>query len=525
MNYLGVSFLPEEGVLGLMFPGEIELCKLVDCTKKLITMEAFNLLAPPHFIDELKELMLYYDYEHEIQVSDQKSITRIKNSGVVEYGDLESFLFGEIFYKKKKNLHYYPISNPSDVVCNFDIGPFDIVEGHPLLRYALGFPIFRNALIKIHNYGTFIRFSENKVQRLYWNPPVNGGIPLTAKDKDPVYELIFLMHDFGHFLLPDLIFTGKVSELSRKIYINWRLLGESITVVLNEMLLVDHLKNSDKFHELLKIGYDHPYKFYQELSKGFIAQAKTSEGSFLWSPRMDMSIVDMKKLFHASYMYFCSMNKVEFLELLNSSVGENKEKDASYEIWKQFDQRYFPVATRGREWTTSNYNNMSRMSSNYVEWLSGVEIFSDFLEFRTIDQMENLVISKIRNGEYSNVNIMEVLFDHVWETLLLPLLTESPDFKETLSPQRRQVKSFVRHFVGNLFLLIKFDIGITKIRTKLMELTRMINVEENMADLQKIYRDHVNQLYNEKKISLNEYHNYLDIFIMIPPNILKKDIY
>ena len=72
---------------------------------------------------------------------------------------------------------------------------------------------------------------------------MNAGLPLIAK-KDPIHELTFMFHDFGHFLMKDLIFTGIDSPLHRQVYIASRMISEAATIMLADGVFVDTLQRS-----------------------------------------------------------------------------------------------------------------------------------------------------------------------------------------------------------------------------------------------------------------------------------------
>lgn len=468
-------------------------------------MEEFDITAPQHLVNEIKNILKYYDYKHTVTISDENVIKRIKTSETLEYKNIEDFLLNGIFYKKKKNLHFYPITNPNDEVCNFDTGPLDIVFSHQLLKRMWDIPLFKRSLSRVHNFGTFIRFAENKVQRLYWNPTINAGIPLTEKkDKDPVYELIFLMHDFGHFLLPDLVFTGNNSCLHKKFYVNWRLLGESITVVLNEMILVHCLNYAQEFHDLLKLGFDKPYKLYRIFK------------------HIDLTDKEMvKKLFKASYRYFCVQDPSGFLDLID------KDKNPDWEvIWKEFNSRYRPVSIRGREWTEANFDNISSMANDYKKWFACIGPYTSNLDFKTI---EDVIPKGLKSENLDDNEIMDYLFWYVWNDLLYPLFYDDREIK-LLEKEERRTKSMIRYIVGNSFLLIKFgSVPEHRIQNYLFILDNRATSEKQkyllVKDMIAVYKKEVLSLYERGKITANEYHNYKNIFIMIPPNILRKDAY
>ena len=75
----------------------------------------------------------------------------------------------------------------------------------------------------------------------YWCPGMNAGIPFVRK-RDPVHEITFTAHDFGHFLIPDLVFTGELSANVRKTYILYRMMSEATTLVFADMLFVETLR-------------------------------------------------------------------------------------------------------------------------------------------------------------------------------------------------------------------------------------------------------------------------------------------
>lgn len=50
-----------------------------------------------------------------------------------------------------------------------------------------------------------------------------------------------MAHDFGHFGLPDLIYTGNNSFSHRRAYIIWRMSSEALTMSLADMLFIDSL--------------------------------------------------------------------------------------------------------------------------------------------------------------------------------------------------------------------------------------------------------------------------------------------
>ena len=55
-----------------------------------------------------------------------------------------------------------------------------------------------------------------------------------------MHEISFVAHDFGHFLIPDLVFTGRdMSAEARRTYIVYRMCSEATTLVFADMLFVE----------------------------------------------------------------------------------------------------------------------------------------------------------------------------------------------------------------------------------------------------------------------------------------------
>ena len=447
-------------------------------------MDHFELEVPEHMLPEIGAIMKFYNYTYCITISTGSQIIRRKQT-ITAYGTVQEFLLGEIFYKKKNNLHHYPIFNVSDVVCNFDISLLDIVSTHPVLRHLLEHSVFNKFVMEVHNYGTFVRFSENKVQQSYCNP-LNAGIPLTAKE-DPVYEMVSLMRNFGYGLLPDLVPTYE-DDFAKRVHVNWRLLGESITVVLNEMMLVDYLKDTDEFKRMLRTDYDQPYKLFRIFKK------------IDWKNRGQLY-----KLFRASYQYFCVGDNTGFMDLIDKDTNSDWES-----IWNEFE-RYRPVARR----VETNFDG------DYANWYRTIKSMISSLKIKTVAD----VVPSNFNRNADNAAIMAMLFEQVFNSVIVPLFFGSQ--RVILSnPRSRKIKSFVRYMIGNLFLLIKYKCPeYAKILNILQYLQpSAANLNEEISSVMKIYRECVSRLYEQKKISVNEYLNYQNIYIM-PVNVLRNDGY
>lgn len=463
-------------------------------------METFTLKASRALFEELEQIFHYYDFKYDLIPSDEGEtavIQRIMKDGTTRECDgIEDFILRGIFYKRKKNFYHFPLVNANEKVANFDLDPWDFFSNNPVLKTLLENPLLCNYITQVYNSGIFFRFSENKVQRLYWNPPFNAGLPPTAKERDSMYELIFFLHDWGHFYLRDLVFTGIVDDLLAEIiYVFWRLLGESITIVLNEMIVVDYLKDTFEFKSRLKLGFDKPYSLYQHLDKK-----------------------DLKKVFWASALYFVLQNSSGFEALLD--LDDKQAKTA----WEEFDTRYYPVSKRGREWTTTNFTRMKEMGTDFQAWWNVIEKTRDLVPMETIEQYYTEFCSSSTGT--CDFDVLKLLFERVWNSLLRPLFTrEVPveqSLNERISNSQRKIKAFQRFMLGNIFILVKNQRNYESLLQMVMNLQDDDHLDSNMKLIEENYQAQILECYQAGEITCNEYHNYKSMYIMIPPNILKK---
>ena len=108
-----------------------------------------------------------------------------------------------------------------------------------------------NVFVAVANNGAFFRAARTRREVNYWLPGLNAGIPFVAK-RDPIHEITFTAHDFGHFLIPDLVYTGNNSTNGRRAYILYRMLSEAVTMVFADMLFVETLRLSGHEYDYSK---------------------------------------------------------------------------------------------------------------------------------------------------------------------------------------------------------------------------------------------------------------------------------
>jgi adenylate kinase len=157
---------------------------------------------------------------------------------------LSKWIRDRLHYKKHQDLKHSPL-NPKTTVHLADMenesDVWSFIQKHKLLNNAW---IEKSGLGNLYrfvcNKGIFFRSPITRRAKNYWCPGLNAGLPLVAK-RDPVHEATFMIHDLNHFVLPDLIFTGKHSSTNKSVYIAFRMISEATTMVLADILFVDTL--------------------------------------------------------------------------------------------------------------------------------------------------------------------------------------------------------------------------------------------------------------------------------------------
>lgn len=433
-------------------------------------MDFLTVTTSAIFRSELEYTLTKYEWPHSIELTDYPGVIMVhKKDTSYQFHSIRDFLYGILYYSSLKNLTHHPIENPKNLVVNYETSVLTYVRNHSILGVLYKQTVFRNYFHKIYNYGLYFRHASNKILRTMWFP-VFAGMPLSAKP-DPLKEATFFAHDLGHFILPDrlCLFDGNYdTELLKHMYTNFRLLGKSVTIVLNEMIGMHHLKDAGFNPD------DKPFKLYQILIK-----------------------TNMKEIFRASFDYFCFLKKDRLKNLIDPNA-ENKEI-----IWGEFDARFDPVASRGREWTESNFDHMLADADGHRKWWKVAGSFASELEIKTVEGL----IDEIGDGD---------LFEYVWKNEIMGLFNGNVDVIDHEIQKKKIIKRVV---INNLFPLVKYNMRIDDI----VECIKSNCISDEMYEVTK---DKITVLLQRlcrmSKISTDECETWKELFVMIPTNLIKK---
>lgn len=234
----------------------------------------------------------------------------------------------------------------TDTRPRLEADPSEWVTQNPFVaELCRKFPQYGNLVRFLCNErGLFLKVGQYPNQRAYWNSTLNGGLPIFKK-ADPVHEGTFMLHDMFHFVPTDpLIGPAQHAEQHKSAYIAHRLLSESSTLILADMVAVADAK-------LDKQGYDISKRKIFPVYQSILNNRNGSP--------------DIDKLLAAN-AYFC---------FTGDPVGFQK-LGASDESVAAFQSKYESIFRDDFMWNLHNYEDMVAERANnphigeYYDWIA-----------------------------------------------------------------------------------------------------------------------------------------------------------
>lgn len=407
---------------------------------------------------------------------------------------VSQFLRDNVHYKDHMNLNFHSVAPKRSI--DFDINMAVWLENEymygPINIYASRYGL-TNVFNKVARDGIFFRAAKSRRQKNYWWPGLNAGIPLTKK-KDPIHEITFIVHDFCHFVLPDLIFTGKkdYSGYGKQTYVAYRMMSEAITIVLADMAFVQSLIETD---QLLKATGGEGY------------------GPYDWSLRkvypllraLDLDIrkgEDLKKLLKASVDYCVRGDDSTFRLYL---------KDEKPLL--EFKEKYMPFFVEDFKWTTKNYENMVKDQAFFRDWWKHNFHLADGFDLETIESFSaKLDLSK---------DLVDEMFEVVYKERLFPLIGGDAPREQTYGqiptdPDWANRRAFRRYLLGQCGLFSRHPIEESEYyRSELHQALWLENFD--IAALRSFYEQYVDLLLRKNLISIDDAALYKEVFPMFEP--------
>lgn len=323
---------------------------------------------------------------------------------------LSDFLSDMVFFDKKVDLKFNPF-NQGNVV-EFDSKIYDFINNNKYLSYYKKSNILNPLMNNLLKSGIFTRSSVNKKQRNYWYPSLNAGLPLVPK-KDEIHEVTFMFHDLMHHLIPDLIMDGSFDSDSKEAYVIYRMMSESFTIVLADMIFIDLLAKDN-------INYDWNkrkiYPVYKDMNIENLTLEKLKE--ILWAN-----------------VNFALMGNYELLNKLSS-----KESLSSYY------QKYEPFFIEDYRWTMNNFDNMAKNKHNIKSWYK----FNENL-FDKESTLEYFTLKTKKCSNYSDK--VRIIFEEIFSRFsdLINSNIEIVNYEKSTS------EAFKRYMLGQSLIFFNYN--------------------------------------------------------------------
>lgn len=339
---------------------------------------------------------------------------------------ISRFLLDRVYYRRRVDLAATPRA-PTRTI-DFADDPAAFVARSPYLGApALAGVGLDRLIAAVLDQGVFFRAAKNRREKIYWWPGLNAGIPYTPK-RDPVHEATFMMHDLGHFLLPDLVFTGDQSPTLRRVYIAHRMISEAVTLVLADMVFVDVLRRSG-------VDYDWTRRHAHPLF--------AATGVDLRDP--EVRLPRLRELLAANVAYCLYGDDSRWRALLaRAGAGDDPLLD--------YQRKYAPYFVEDLRWTARNWEGMVERADEFARWWEGsapLRALGD-LDLETLDDFAAAI------GATADTPLPELadrILDRLLATRLAPALRGDVPPK---SPAERRERAFLRWLCGNFAIFARF---------------------------------------------------------------------
>lgn len=334
---------------------------------------------------------------------------------------LNDFINKFFLYERPHSLKHNTGLNPKngvEISHEMSVGKFIKTNRH-LSNPHLNFWGLEAITTRVLNEGVFFKAGTSRPMNNYFTPPF-AGVPITPK-KSEVEETVFMMHDFNHHNIPDLIFDGDDSVEMLNVYVVWRMMSEALTLVMADMFYADTLFKTDPANES---SLDHRiYPLFKALNLPPITESNRE--------------TVMKQLLYANAQYAVLGNEAEWEKLIRP--GE----EAKYQAYKNHFAKFF---IGDHVWSHANFHNLASIKDTCVDWVDRVGV-NQFKRAGLLFIRDIVALLKAKGTDLLSLDaIVPDVFSIIMETRLFPRNISS----EALSEDERLSKAFHRYMIGQL---------------------------------------------------------------------------
>ncbi len=356
---------------------------------------------------------------------------------------------------------------------------------------------------QVFNQGVMFRSPHTRRTKMFWFPLLNAGIPLTPKSDDPIHEMTYLIHDFGHFLIPDLIFTGTnpnpvIEAQNRQIYVWSRMMSEAITIILADMLFIWGLTASGTTY--LTCDQRQIYPLFRDFKIDF--NCKSAD---LFS--------QLEPILSANVLYVITGDDSALRKLLRSDT------DANLTAYKTKYSKFFAA---DYHWTIRNYECMQQDSVAFQSWWAQVSVINQKYELglQTIDQFRQSLSSC---NHLEPTTLIWKIYDQIIGKYIHPCFAYHNNLIP-VSANKALTRAFARYLMGQLFFFHKYA-HITSIKNySHLILNLIIGTKKNQSFTEELidrvrafYDQMITQCASEGFITEDDAINYKEVFPLVEP--------
>lgn len=383
---------------------------------------------------------------------------------------LGDFVTEYLFYQNPKSLQHHRDLKPHQAIeftKEMSVSRFmqenKYISNPNLNRWGL-----KKMMEGIFDEGVFFKAGTSRPVKNFFSPPF-GGIPITSKKSD-VEETIFMFHDLGHHLIPDLLFDGDDSIEMRNVYIAWRMMSEAMTLVLADMLYANTLVTS--YPECEKHVDSRIYGLFKALN---IEDVNDDNRQRL-----------MTSLLWANTQYAVLGDDSEWRKLLKE--GESSKLE-SYE-------RHFEKFFVGDHvWSDANYRNMAALKDTYKTWTA--LIGQDLLEKANLLLLSDVTKKlKEKGADLSSFEeTVSYVFQEIISQRIFRKVAQISDSERGVSEEERLSRAFRRYMIGQLSFYSRYQ-GLDGVFVRGQKLRQEIAQHEFFsAEIREsLYRQYVNDV-------------------------------
>jgi hypothetical protein len=513
-----------------------ETHQIIHCTKGYLNMRGRHNRVDPNIFgwdDIFTELRTHNTYR-DLQIWRAKSelIDKISSRDHA----IAEFIERVLYYAKKIDLFH----NPQNFKSVVDFEKFEdvrkTVEGILTIQQDVGMnstsnselnlkylqSVIRNLCNTVFNAGITFRSPENRRVKLSWMPGLNPGIPFTRKAKDSGQEATYMVHDFGHHVIPDLLYVkgdryDKPKRLrNKRIYIMYRMMSEAITMVVADMFFVDGVLGGAQNYADVEARRIYP--LYLAILNVNQNRIQTLNGLMKLN----------KQVILANVQYVLTGQYDRYLSLLKC----RDEPD----VLRSFREKYESFFIEDYRWTEKNYEYFEKidMDSWYLD-MKDLGVMDD-MELMSVDEFSHVVSKVSPNFEEDIIRenidfdtLVEPIFYAVYDLWLSDIFLPGEQIELDRENVRLE-KSFRRYMMGQIYLFYRMEgiddaLNNSTFKTNLMERIAFYHTIGEMALedvelLRSFYNLYLDQLRERGIITSDDVRVYGEVYPILEPFIV-----